>query len=132
MMSNKDLEKGDRVMLLQSTKWLMNIRNPLGVIGTVRGEDDEGWIYVRWDNREKNNYEGIHSDLVEVIEIKSNEDLWKGDRVMMLSSLRSYYQLGIVGTVDEIKKDTVLVKWDNGVNYSYIKEHNNLVIVAVE
>jgi hypothetical protein len=71
-MKNKDLIKGDRVVLSDDTRWnTKRESNPLGVMGTVIDPDESycmnlfsGHVFVRWDNGVENTYKEYEDDLV--------------------------------------------------------------------
>jgi hypothetical protein len=62
---NEELEEGDRVMLLATTKNAIGPTNPLGVKGTATYLGKHT-LSVRWDTGEENVYYGEDNELVKV------------------------------------------------------------------
>lgn len=60
---NKNLEKGDIVMLRNNNEWGLSEDNPVGIKGIVIGYDFWDWIRVRWSNGFTNFYRPNASDL---------------------------------------------------------------------
>jgi hypothetical protein len=63
-MTNRELLLGTRVVLSPQSKWADVKNNPLNCEGTVLFSEFSNWVFVRWDNDEKNVYDPKDSDLI--------------------------------------------------------------------
>jgi hypothetical protein len=122
-------------MLLANYKWDRDEENLLGEPGWVTTATPD-MLWVEWDTGEETVYNLEDHDLVKVVRLRSNEDLSKGDRVMLLAttdwSVCYEHPLGVIGEVTSIDSYTMRVYWDNGVENVYFVQDNDLIKVVKE